>query len=167
MATFALVAGGVMIEEIVFRGMLFKTLEGMTGTNLALFASAIVFQIPHFWNPHEAFLPALLGFIFGLVTGCMYAATKRLWVPFAFHFGWNIAQPFFGTTLSGISGFSVLYQTKIQGPELLTGSAFGVEDSLLALIGLTFLFIYYYSQMRKKGLIVKKNSQSIVLETNQ
>ena len=94
------IMGGVMLEEIIFRGLLFKTLESMKGTIFAVFISAVVFQLPHFMNPHEAFLPALLGFLFGILHALMYAYTKNLWLPFAFHMGWNIAQPFFGSTLS-------------------------------------------------------------------
>ena len=166
MATFTLVMGGVMMEEVVFRGLLLNTLEKWKGTNLALFVSAIIFQLPHFMNPHEAALPALGGFLFGVATGCMYTATRRLWVPFAFHLGWNIAQPFFGTTLSGIGGFNFLFQTNITGPELLTGSAFGIEDSLLSILTLMLLSLYYYRQTRKKGYLVKMSSPSLAMEAN-
>ena len=148
------IMGGAMLEEIIFRGLLFKTLESLKGTIFAVIVSAIVFQLPHFMNPHEAFLPALLGFLFGILHALIYAYTKNLWLPFAFHMGWNIAQPFFGSTLSGINGFQNLFLAEIEGPQLLTGSKFGVEDSLLTMLILTILSLFFYSGLRKKGAIV-------------
>lgn len=156
--TVSFILGAAILEEIIFRGIVFKVLEKWKGTTIALFVSAIIFQLPHFMNPHEAFLPALLGFIFGLLHALMYADTRRLWLPFAFHAGWNLAQPFFGTTLSGIDGFRNLYHSNMHGPELLTGSAFGVEDSLLSMLVLLSLSGIYFVRIKKKGLWVKNPS---------
>lgn len=156
--TISFIIGAAMLEEIVFRGIVFKVLEKWKGTALALIVSAIIFQLPHFMNPHEAFLPAVLGVLFGLFHGLMYIDSRRLWLPVAFHAGWNLAQPFFGTTLSGIDGFGNFYFSEMAGPELLTGSAFGVEDSLLSMFGLLILSVIYFVRIKKKGRWVKNPS---------
>ncbi len=111
----------------------------------------MVFQLPHFMNPNEYFLPAILGVLFGLVTAVMYASTRRLWLPFTFHFTWNLAQPFFGTSLSGIDEFPTMINARMEGPELLTGSAFGIEDSLLSFGVLVVLFGVFYGIGRKRN----------------
>ena len=141
------IMGSAMLEELIFRGIIFKILENWKGTIIALIASASIFQIPHFMNPHEGLLPAILGVLFGVVTALMYANTKRLWLPFAFHFGWNLAQPTLGTTLSVINDFEILFQAKIDGPEILTGSAFGIEDSIISMLALVILIIIYYQNI--------------------
>jgi len=157
-ATFIL--GGVVLEELVFRGIVFKVIENWKGSTIALIASAIIFQIPHFMNPHEDVLPALLGTLFGIVTALMYMHTRQLWLPIAFHYAWNLMQPIMGTTLSGISEFEELLIVQIEGPELITGSQFGVEDSLVILISLSILAIYYIRKLTQQGNWVKVSKRS-------
>ena len=144
------------MEELVFRGLVYRIIEDWKGSGIALIVSSIIFQLPHFTNPNEALLPAILGILFGLATAVMYAYTRRLWLPFAFHFGWNIAQPALGTTLSGIGDFDLLVDAKLNGPELLTGSAFGIEDSLMSMLVLVILFWIFYQKIIKAGLWVNR-----------
>ncbi|MTI21504.1 CPBP family intramembrane metalloprotease, partial [Fulvivirga sp. RKSG066] len=145
-----LILGVVVLEELVFRGLIFTIIEKWKGTTVALFASSILFQLPHFMNPHEDILPATLGVLFGMATAYMYIDTRTLWLPIAFHFSWNIAQPILGTTLSGISEFDAVLITQIDGPELITGSAFGVEDSLVAMLSLIAIIAYYHIKIKQK-----------------
>lgn len=146
-----MIFGAAMLEELIFRGLLFRILDDWKGLTVALIVSSVLFQLPHFMNPNEYYLPALLGVLFGLVTAILYAYTRRLWLPFAFHFGWNLAQPTFGTNLSGIDEFPVLFEARMEGPELLTGSAFGIEDSILSLVVLVGLFTWFYVRGIRKG----------------
>lgn len=150
------ILGAALLEELIFRGFIFRQLEKWQGTMLALVVSSLVFQLPHFMNPHESLLPALLGVLFGAVHALMYAYTRQLWLPVAFHFGWNLAQPFFGTTLSGIDSFQPFFLAEMDGPTLLTGSAFGVEDSLLSFLMLVILGWLYYRGVRSKGFWVNR-----------
>lgn len=150
--SFAYIIGGVMLEELVFRGLMFRILREWKGTAIALIASSIVFQLPHFMNPHENFFSALLGVLFGLVCAILYVQSQKLWLPFAFHLGWNIAQPLWGTTLSGIEDFDLVIVAKLEGPRIWTGSAFGIEDSVLSMAALVILFLVYYRLVRRKGL---------------
>ena len=159
LASSMIIMGGVMLEEIVFRGVILHTIEKWKGTTIALIASSIIFQLPHFMNPNEGFLPAVLGMLFGAATGLLYLHTRRIWLPFAFHLGWNLAQPFFGTTLSGIGGFDILFTANMEGPELLTGSAFGIEDSLLSMLCLVIMIIIYCRSVVKSGLWVRRVRQ--------
>ena len=147
------IIGGAMLEELVFRGLAFRILRKWKGLTVAVIVSAILFQLPHFMNPHESFLPATLGIIFGVAHALMYVYSRGIWLPFAFHVGWNLAQPAWGTTLSGIDEFPLLVQSQMNGPELITGSAFGIEDSLLSMATLVILSIVLYLQSAKRGLL--------------
>ena len=102
-------------------------------------------------NSHTGILPGILGVLFGVVTGLMYAYTRRLWLPIAFHFGWNIVQPIFGTNLSGGIEFTKLIEAKLNGPELLIGSEFGLEVSLFSFVMLLIIGLYYYSKLRNRS----------------
>jgi membrane protease YdiL (CAAX protease family) len=147
--TFVFIIGAAILEEIIFRGLVFRKIKEWKGPVVALFMSSIIFQLPHFMNDHTGILPAILGVLLGIVVALMYADTNRLWLPIAFHFGWNIMQPAFGTTLSGVSEFTTLSQAKLIGPELLIGSKFGIEVSLLSFIVLIGLGLFYVIKLQK------------------
>ena len=62
----------------------------------------------------------------------MYA--RSLWLPIGLHFAWNFTEGFvFDVPVSGhpVEG---LVEARISGAELLTGGAFGLEASVIALI---------------------------------
>lgn len=150
----SMLVGAALIEEIFFRGILYRILENWQGTFIALFVMGFLFELPHTFNENSTFLSFLLGVIFGVTHGLMYTYTKRIWLPFAFHLGWNLAQPFYGSNLSGLEDLGTVIKAKFEGPALLIGTNYGVEDSLislglLTLIGLSFL----YASIRNKKII--------------
>lgn len=152
--TVAFIFGAAVLEEIIFRGLIFRILENWKGPITALLVSSVIFQIPHFMNLHTGVSPALLGVLFGVVTGLMYAYKRRLWLPIGFHFAWNLVQPIFITTLSG-GKFISLFEAQLNGPELLVGSSFGLEVSIFSF---GFLFIiggFYFSKLKNKGYFKK------------
>lgn len=137
--TVAFIFGAAVLEEIIFRGLIFRTLEKWKGPITALLTSSLIFQIPHFMNLHTGISPAVLGVLFGVITGLMYAYTRRLWLPIAFHFSWNLVQPIFITTLSG-GKFISLFEAELNGPELLIGNEFGLEVSIFSFSNWRLLF---------------------------
>lgn len=48
-----------------------------------------------------------------------------------------------------------IIQSKFNGPELLTGGAVGIEDSIITLSFLLFIGIALYCLAKKEGKIVK------------
>jgi len=148
--TIAFIFGAAVLEEIIFRGLVFRLLENWKGPIIALLISSLIFQIPHFMNLHTGISPAILGVLFGIVTGLMYAYTRGLWLPIAFHFAWNLVQPIFGTTLSG-GNFTSLSEAELNGPELLIGSEFGLEVSLFSFGFLLIIGFYYYYKLLNRN----------------
>jgi hypothetical protein len=62
-----------------------------------------------------------------------YLLTGRLWLSMGIHFAWNLTQgSIFDAAVSGQSATGLLRST-LQGPELLTGGAFGAEASVVAM----------------------------------
>ncbi len=95
-------ASVAVIEEILFRGVLFRLVEQMTGTVGAMVVSALVFGGLHLLNSPNLWGALAIAIQGGLMLAAVYAATRSLWLPIGLHFGWNFAESgIFGTTVSG------------------------------------------------------------------
>jgi hypothetical protein len=67
----------------------------------------------------------------GVLLALAYLRTRALWLPWGIHWGWNATLGLvFGLPVSGLD-FSVLVDATVQGPEWLTGGAYGLEASAL------------------------------------
>lgn len=85
----------------------------------------------------------------------LFIYTKRIWLPFFFHLGWNFAQPFYGSNLTGLNDMGRIIQSKFNGPELLTGGAVGIEGSIFTVSFLLFIGIVLYYLAKREGKIIK------------
>lgn len=122
-------------EEVVFRGALYRVVEGSLGTVLALVISAALFGLVHADNPGAGNLGAVSAGLAGMLLGVCYTLTRRLWLPIGLHIGWNYAQVVFGTPVSGTTRLTeaAWFRGELVGSELLTGGAYGVENSLVCI----------------------------------
>lgn len=119
-------------EETIMRGYVLQTLKLRYGVVAALIVSTLIFSVGHAGNPGGAGIMPFVGIVLaGLGLGYAYLATKRLWLPIAFHFAWNFALgPVFGFPVSGIDISSWIEQ-QVTGPALFTGGQFGPEAGLM------------------------------------
>jgi uncharacterized protein len=75
-------------EELIFRGILQKQLEHISGKGwVAVGVTALVFSALHL--QFAGFLPR---FLLGVVLGCIYLWTRNLWVPIIIHLLYNGLQ---------------------------------------------------------------------------
>jgi membrane protease YdiL (CAAX protease family) len=123
------------IEEIIMRGLVYRVVESVAGTWIALALSAALFGALHGANrgatPFSSLAIALEA---GVLLAAAYAATGRLWLPIGLHAGWNFTE---GTIFGGaVSGAKAAGVTKgvLSGPALLSGGAFGAEASVAAVV---------------------------------
>lgn len=154
LAPFSFLVIAALIEEVFFRLIIYRIIEKWLGTYLALLIISIIFTVPHLFNDNVTLLSVLLLLTFGFAHSIMYTYTKRLWLPFAFHLGWNFAQPFYGSNLSGTEEGHIINST-FDGPILLIGSDFGIEDSILSIILLFIVCILFLKLSMRKNRIVK------------
>ena len=141
-----------LLEEIVFRGILYRIIEESLGTAIALILSAALFGIVHISNDHANFLGVLSAASGGLLLGALYTFTGRLWYPISLHIGWNFFQYFFGLPVSGISDMEFYMTSSRSGPEWLAGGGFGIENSLITIglvLGVSFWLIALISRRGK------------------
>jgi membrane protease YdiL (CAAX protease family) len=130
----ACILAGVL-EEILIRGILFRILEQWLGSWIALSISAIIFGALHLFNPGATlFAGAAIAIEAGILLAAAYMLTRRLWLCIGTHIAWNFTQGgIYSVAVSGGGGKGLL-QSKMVGPEYLTGGAFGAEASVVALV---------------------------------
>jgi hypothetical protein len=123
------------LEEVLFRGILYRIAAQHLGTLLAAVASASLFAVFQLSNEGANVTTVLFVVIWGIALAMMFSLTGRLWFPIFFHAGWNSAMVILGTLVSGLDDFRryALLRTEMRGPAWLTGGSFGPEDSVIAL----------------------------------
>ena len=157
-------AGGLLLhflvgvfEETLFRGILFRFLEEGFGSWIALTLTALFFGFSHLSNPNATVWSAIaIALEAGILFGAVYMATRSLWVAMGLHTAWNFLQgTIFGVAVSGNGApTDSLFRPLIQGNPWLTGGAFGIEASVIALVLGLGLGIYFIVQaVRQKRIM--------------
>jgi hypothetical protein len=125
-----------VVEEIIFRGWVFRTVRDIGGTWIGVAVSAVLFGLLHAFNPGASATSTIaIALEAGVLLALAYAATDRLWVPIGLHAGWNFAEgSVFGTAVSGHAPTGALLQGMLRGPTVLTGGIFGPEASVVAVV---------------------------------
>ncbi|GAA1389257.1 type II CAAX endopeptidase family protein [Luteococcus peritonei] len=146
-----------IIEEIIFRGVLFRTVELGLGTWGAVLASAVVFGMAHLANPDATMTGAVaIALEAGVALGLLYAWSRSLWLVIGVHAGWNaLLHPVLGSALSGaLPAGDGLVVSRPSGPELLSGGAFGLEASLVSVLVWLAVSAWVALRLRRDGTVV-------------
>jgi len=144
------------LEEILFRGILFRWLEEFAGSFVALVLTAAMFGASHLMNPNATPVAAFgIAIEAGVLLGGAYMLTRSLWLPIGLHAAWNFTQgEIFDVPVSGLDEHG-LVQAKLSGPALLSGGGFGLEASLFAMVIATTAGIWLVCLAIKRGELVK------------
>lgn len=145
-----------VFEELLFRGVLFGSLERWLGSWAALVVSSLLFGLTHLLNPEATLEGALfIALEAGVLLAAAYILTRQLWLSIGFHMGWNYTQSaIFSGTVSGNTPEPGWIQASINGPDWLTGGSFGLESSPLALFVCTTTGILMLVMATKRGNII-------------
>jgi membrane protease YdiL (CAAX protease family) len=145
-----------VFEELLFRGVLYRSVEAWFGSWAALVVSSLVFGLTHLINPQGTLEGALfIAVEAGILLAAAYMLTRRLWLSIGFHVSWNYTQSaIFSSIVSGTEAAPGLVRSTVKGPDYLTGGSFGVESSLLALFLCTTAGIIMLVMAVKRGKIV-------------
>lgn len=125
-----------VFEELIFRGVLHRSVEAIFGSWAGIVASSLAFGLIHLLNPGAEIKSAIyISVEAGLLLSAAYLVTRRLWICIGFHMGWNYAQSaIYSGAVSGTVADPGLLKATIEGPDFLTGGSFGMEESIFALI---------------------------------
>lgn len=134
-----LAAVGVM-EELTFRGYQLRNLaEGLPARGghrsrvaSAWLATSLLFGLAHVLGPNASAMGGLNVALAGLLLGWGYVVTGELALPIGLHVGWGLFEEFvYGLPNSGQAPVGWLIGSRVEGPELWTGGAFGPEAGVL------------------------------------
>ena len=131
-------------EELYHRGYRLKNFsEGLNGSRFgpagAIFAStlltSIYFGFMHAANPNITVISVLNLMAAGIFLAMGYIFTGELALPIGLHIAWNFFQGnVFGFPVSGLTPIAASFLSiRQQGPDFLTGGAFGPEGGVVGL----------------------------------
>lgn len=137
-SSLALFAAVAVTEEVLFRGFIFQRLIDGVGAWPAQLLIGALFVLTHSDAlQHAGALGVLAGvniFIASVAFGAAYLRTRSLALPIGLHLAANFVE-------GGVLGFGVsggndpsLLRVALNGPDWLTGGAFGLEASVPGLI---------------------------------
>jgi membrane protease YdiL (CAAX protease family) len=154
-AALAGAGASAFVQELLFRGILFRIVDASLGTWCALALSALLFGLIHAVSPAATLVSILaVALEAGVLFGGAYLLTRRLWLAVGIHAAWDFANDgIFGVAVSGTSGRSItgLLRAELRGPDLLTGGAFGVEASIVALVVVLTAGVLLVWRARRQG----------------
>ncbi|CAN1522363.1 COG1266 Predicted metal-dependent membrane protease [Rhabdaerophilaceae bacterium] len=148
-----------IFEELIFRGIIFRSVEDLFGSWISLAVTALVFGLVHLANPAGTITGAIyISIEAGILLAAAYMLTRRLWLSIGFHMAWNYTQSaiFSGIVSGGVTDPGLI-RSNIQGPEVLTGGSFGLESSVIAFALCTATGIVLLIMAVRRGGVVQPN----------
>lgn len=144
------------MEELLFRGILFRWVEEFGGSWAALLISSALFGLSHIWNPGSSMIAtSFVAIEAGVLLGGAYMLTRSLWMPMGLHAAWNFTQgEIFDVPVSGTPVHGILV-ARLSGPPLLTGNGFGLEASLIAIVVATAFGLWLLWLAFKNGELIQ------------
>ena len=143
-----------VVEEVVFRGILFRLITDKWNIAVGLTTSSLLFGLAHLGNPGATLWAALaIALASGWLFGMAYAYHQTIWVPIGMHWAWNYLEGgVFGCAVSGAPlDYQPLITPRINGPDILTGGAFGPEASIICVaLGIVLSTVYTVLYIKKK-----------------
>jgi membrane protease YdiL (CAAX protease family) len=134
-----------VLEEVLFRAILFRILDQWLGGRVALLLSAALFGLAHVPGEGATLLAIANTVVAGVMFAAAYRLTRRLWLCIGIHAAWNYTLgSIFSIAVSGHQSRAGLVDGTLTGPDWLTGGAYGLEGSvvtLVLLIGLSAAFL--------------------------
>lgn len=154
-ALFVVGLGAGVVEEMVFRGVIMTALERRWGKPIAILVPSVIFGLGHAIGANMNILDLLLLFVAGTSVGIMFSLivyqSGSIWPSAVMHGIWNVMM------IGGILDINAEYNADaIFSYELssdsffLTGGAFGVEASIIAVCGyISVIFLTLFLLKRK------------------
>lgn len=128
------------VEEMVFRGIILNLLERRWNTKVAILIPSILFGALHIIGMNFSILSCLLVLVAGTMVGIMFSLISieggSVWNSGIVHAIWNIIIIGGGLCISEkVDEYSVLTYVLNTKSFAFTGGEFGIESSVIALIG--------------------------------
>lgn len=151
-----LLVAGAALEEMLFRGVIFRLIQEWAGTWIALAVSAVLFGLAHAANPGATWVSSIaIAIEAGILLGAAFVVTRDLWLPIGLHFAWNFAEgPLYGSQVSGHVFLKSALDARVAGPAIFTGGSFGPEAGLFAIVTCLIAGLALLAYAASRSLIV-------------
>lgn len=148
--------GAGIVEELVFRGIMMRVIEKRFNKKIAIIVPSVLFGVLHIigmgFNILSCALVLLAGTLVGIMFSLIASETKSIWNSAIVHTLWNIiiigGIMWIGTEFDEYSLFSYVLDVK---SFLLTGGEFGIESSIIAVIGYGLVCLLVILSNKKKS----------------
>ncbi|MBQ6806341.1 MAG: CPBP family intramembrane metalloprotease [Lachnospiraceae bacterium] len=155
---FATGFGAGIVEEIVFRGIIMNAVEKRFHKKAAIIAPSLLFGFVHIIGMNFNLLSCVLVIIAGTMVGIMFSLiaseTKSIWNSAIVHAVWNIiiigGILNIGTAFDEYSLYSYILETN---SFVITGGEFGIESSVIAVMGYCLVSLFVVLTERKKNAL--------------
>lgn len=135
----AMVVGGALFEELLFRGFAFQRAVRGLGRWPAIAVFGLLFGLAHLPSNMEIGTPMLITAMAGLfldsvIQSLILLRTGSLALPIGLHVAWNLLQGTLGFGVSGVSTSPGWFRPELGSqPGWLSGGEYGLEASVFAL----------------------------------
>jgi len=145
---------GSLLQDLVFLCIVFRLLEEYLGTWVSLVISLSIFGGVHLANENETLLTASMLVLSSLIILAPFILTRRIFLSWGFHAGWNFTQAgIFGMLNSGVA-FPGWMVSEVTGPTWITGLPVGIEGSPISVVIDVAVGIALIVYASKRGMIV-------------
>lgn len=161
-AVFAVGLGAGVVEELLFRGILMTALEKRWNKVIAILIPSILFAVLHVYVRQLDFVSFIFLLVAGTSVGVLFSlvtiASGSIWNSAIIHGLWNAiivgGVISIGTELKPNALYSYILDSKSM---YITGGDFGIESSVIALIGyILFIVIAVIVIKGKKELPIEE-----------
>ena len=151
-----------IVEEFIFRGIIFRYMEKTLGTLPAILIPSVLFASLHIMNmqrfePVDVILLLFGGILVAVMFTMIALVSDSIWPGALVHAVWNaliIGRVFgVGEVVNGMKNCSLIQILPDNTSRLLTGGNFGIEAGVPAIIGYIAVILFCWNRM----VLQKKN----------
>lgn len=137
-------------EELLSRGYIFATLADWLGKWWAVLLTSVGFGLLHLWNPGATPGSIVMVALAGVYLAVVLIVTKSLYAAWIAHFAWNwVMAALLHVPVSGLPLDRPDYAIVDDGPDWLTGGAWGPEGGAAGGAGMLGAIGYLYWRMKR------------------
>ena len=140
-----------LAEEVICRGYLLTVVRDSIGIRAAAVLTSVMFGLLHMRNPGATISSVLVVIVAGLLLATVRVMTNSVYAAWMTHLAWNwtMAVPFHAL-VSGIRFEAPGYRAVTAEPAWLSGGAWGPEGGLVAVLGITLGWTWFYTRPGRK-----------------
>ena len=148
-----LLAPAALYEELFARGYIMATLGRWLGWPVAVALTSIGFGLLHVPNPGANTLPIVIVTLAGVYLAVVLLVTRSLYAAWTAHLAWNwVMAVLMHVAVSGLPLPRPDYELVDDGPDWLTGGAWGPEGGVAAGAGMLAAMAYLYWRHTRRPL---------------